>query len=199
MTISNVLLKVYLSAIAGHVPLEITQAIHPRCMLHCSSHWFGHHCTQGLWYYTCKFYTFLEVFHTSGVQPTGFSLPWQHSLSHYSYLIKEFGAPGGVCSSITESWHITTVKKTWHHSNHYKALGQMLVTNQQLDKLAAARVDFVNHGMLDPNFQGPFRLQYQRLGMSVTILLLISLLVSSCLTMFLLYASLFLFLLTVYT
>ena len=26
----------------------------------------------------------------------------------------------------------------------------MLVTNQQLDKLAAARVDFVNHGMLDP-------------------------------------------------
>ena len=26
----------------------------------------------------------------------------------------------------------------------------MLVTNQRLDKLAAARVDFVNHGMLDP-------------------------------------------------
>ena len=27
----------------------------------------------------------------------------------------------------------------------------MLVTNQRLDKLAAARVDFVNRGMLDPN------------------------------------------------
>ena len=26
----------------------------------------------------------------------------------------------------------------------------MLVTNQRLDKLAAAKVDFVNHGMLDP-------------------------------------------------
>ena len=26
----------------------------------------------------------------------------------------------------------------------------MLVTNQRLDKLAAARVDFVNRGMLDP-------------------------------------------------
>ena len=27
----------------------------------------------------------------------------------------------------------------------------MLVTNQRLDKLAAARVNFVNRGMLDPN------------------------------------------------
>ena len=27
----------------------------------------------------------------------------------------------------------------------------MLLTNQQLDKLAAARVNFVNRGMLDPN------------------------------------------------
>ena len=27
----------------------------------------------------------------------------------------------------------------------------MLVTNQRLDKLAAARVDFINRGMLDPN------------------------------------------------
>ena len=29
----------------------------------------------------------------------------------------------------------------------------MLVTNQQLDKLAAARVDFFNRGMLDPKNQ----------------------------------------------
>ena len=50
-----------------------------------------------------KFYTLREVFRTSGVQPTGFSLPQQHSLSHYHHLIEEFGAPGGVCSSITES------------------------------------------------------------------------------------------------
>ena len=96
-----------------------------------------------------KFYTLREVFRTSGVRPTGFSLPRQHSLSHYSHLIKEFGAPGGICSSITESRHITAVKKPWRRSNRYQALGQMLVTNQRLDKLAAARVDFVNRGMLD--------------------------------------------------
>ena len=98
-----------------------------------------------------NFYTFREVFRTSGVRPTGFSLPRQHSLSHYSHLIKEFGAPGGVCSSITESCHITAVKKPWRCSNRYQALGQMLLTNQRLDKLAAARVNFVNCGMLDPN------------------------------------------------
>jgi hypothetical protein len=97
-----------------------------------------------------KFYTLREVFRTSGVRPTGFSLPRQHSLSHYSHLIKEFGAPGGVCSSITESRHITAVKKPWRRSSRYQALGQMLVTNQRLDKLAAARVDFVDRGMLDP-------------------------------------------------
>jgi hypothetical protein len=98
-----------------------------------------------------KFYACREVFQTSGVRPNGFSLPRQHSLSHYSHLIKEFGAPGGVCSSITESRHITAVKKPWRRSNHYQALGQMLITNQRLDKLAAARVDFINRGMLDPN------------------------------------------------
>jgi len=97
-----------------------------------------------------KFYQLREVFHTTGVRPTGFSLPRQHSLSHYRHLIEEFGAPGGVCSSITESRHITAVKKPWRRSSRYKALGQMLVTNQRLDKLAAARVDFVNRGMLDP-------------------------------------------------
>jgi hypothetical protein len=102
-----------------------------------------------------KFYGLREVFRTLGVRPTGFSLPRQHSLSHYHDLIEEFGAPGGVCSSITESRHITAVKKPWRRSSRYKALGQMLVTNQRLDKLAAARVDFVNRGMLDSRYPQP--------------------------------------------
>ena len=40
------------------------------------------------------------------VRPDGYSLPRQHSLVHYSDLIREFGAPNGLCSSITESKHI---------------------------------------------------------------------------------------------
>jgi len=50
--------------------------------------------------------------------------------------------------SITESKHIKAVKKLWWHSSHYKALGQMLLTNQQLDKLTASHVDFADCGML---------------------------------------------------
>ncbi len=45
-----------------------------------------------------------------------------------------------------ESKHIKAVKR---RSNRYKALGQMLLTNQRLDKLAAAHVDFTDRGMLD--------------------------------------------------
>ena len=78
----------------------------------------------------------------------GFSLPWQHSMTHYHHLIQEFGVPNGLCSSITKSKHIKAVKKPWRCSNCFQALGQMLVTNQRLDKLAAARVDFESCRML---------------------------------------------------
>ncbi|KAF9553018.1 hypothetical protein CPC08DRAFT_728207 [Agrocybe pediades] len=75
-------------------------------------------------------------------------------------MIREFGAPNGLCSSITESKHIKAVKEPWRRSNHYEALGQMLVTNQRLDKLAAARVDFKSRGMLAAPLFGPnLRLQ----------------------------------------
>ncbi|KAG1755316.1 hypothetical protein EDD22DRAFT_751299, partial [Suillus occidentalis] len=59
-----------------------------------------------------------------------------------------FGAPNGLCSSITESKHIKAVKEPWRWSNKHNALGQMLLTNQRLDKLAASRLDFAARGML---------------------------------------------------
>ena len=82
------------------------------------------------------------------VRPDGYSLPCQHSLKHYRFLIQEFGAPNGLCSSITESKHIKAIKEPWRCSSRFEALAQMLVTNQRLDKLAAARVDFQARGML---------------------------------------------------
>jgi hypothetical protein len=82
------------------------------------------------------------------VRPDGYSLPRQHSLKHYRFLIQEFGAPNGLCSSITESKHIKAIKEPWRRSSRFEALPQMLVTNQRLDKLAAARVDFQARGML---------------------------------------------------
>ena len=101
-----------------------------------------------------RFHTYREFFRSSGVREDGFSLPRQHSLVHYRVNIQDFGAPNGLCSSITESRHITAVKKPWRRSNRYEALGQMLITNQRLDKLAAARADFIAREMLPPD-RGP--------------------------------------------
>ncbi|KAG6823880.1 hypothetical protein H0H92_008764 [Tricholoma furcatifolium] len=98
--------------------------------------------------------TALDAFHIHReafrcVRPDGFSLPRQHSLVHYILSITQFGAPNGLCSSITESKHIKAVKRPYRRSNKHRALGQILVTNQRLTKLAAARVDFKRRGMLE--------------------------------------------------
>jgi hypothetical protein len=46
------------------------------------------------------FHKYQEIFKTTGTVAT-FSLPRQHSLCHYILLIRLFGAPNGLCSSIT--------------------------------------------------------------------------------------------------
>ncbi|KAG1849733.1 hypothetical protein F4604DRAFT_1883752 [Suillus subluteus] len=82
-----------------------------------------------------------SIFVETGVKPDGISLPRQHSLCHYHYLIQQFGAPNGLCSSLTESKHWKAVKEPWRRSSGNLALGQMLVTNQRLDKLALFRAE----------------------------------------------------------
>lgn len=95
-----------------------------------------------------QFHDERDIFLEEGVRDN-LSLPWQHALVHYISVIQMFGSPNGLCSSITESKHIKAVKEPWRRSNHYNALGQMLLTNQRNDKLAASTVDFVARGMLD--------------------------------------------------
>ena len=95
-----------------------------------------------------RFHRYRVGFQDCGIRVEGFNLPRQHSLTHYFALIRAFGAPNGLCSSITESKHIKAVKEPWRRSNRFDALGQMLLTNQRLDKLAASRADFTNRGML---------------------------------------------------
>src|ERR1700678_434113 len=104
-----------------------------------------------------RFHQYREIFRELDVRPDGFSLPRQHSLIHYPFLITQFGAPNGLCSSITESKHIKAVKKPYRRSSRNKPLGQMLVTNQRLDKIAAARINFTSRGMLSgPNLSSGF-------------------------------------------
>ena len=95
-----------------------------------------------------RFHQYRTIFEDCGVRTEGFNLPRQHFLIHYLALIRAFGAPNGLCSSITESKHIKAVKRPWRRSSRYKALGQMLLTNEQLDKIAACHADFTSHGML---------------------------------------------------
>ncbi|KAG1802552.1 uncharacterized protein BJ212DRAFT_1449973 [Suillus subaureus] len=128
---SKALMKVYLPAISGHVPQDVVRAFSA----------FLNFCyiddlTQLQDALSC-FHQYHEIFKTTGVVHN-FSYPCQHSLKHYSLMIRLYGAPNGLCLSITESKHIKAVKEPWHCSNRYKALGQMLLTNQHLNKIASA-------------------------------------------------------------
>lgn len=96
-----------------------------------------------------EFHESRKIFVELGIR-LDFNLPRQHSARHWTKLIREFGAPNGLCSSITESKHIKAVKQPWRRSSRYRALQQMLYINQRLDKLSAARVDFTRRGMLEP-------------------------------------------------
>lgn len=95
-----------------------------------------------------RFQESVEVFVETGVREEKSTPPRQHAMIHYIKAIRLFGAPNGLCTSITESKHIKAIKEPWRRSNRFNALGQMLLTNQRLDKLAAARVNFTERGML---------------------------------------------------
>ncbi|KAF8809162.1 hypothetical protein BYT27DRAFT_7255031 [Phlegmacium glaucopus] len=150
-------LQVYLPAIAGHVPTQMVQAV--ASLIHfcylVRRNVIDEDALSEINIALSRFHAQREIFREVNVRPEGFSLPRQHSLSHYPFLITQFGAPNGLCSSITESKHIKAVKKPYRRSSRNKPLGQMLVTNQRIDKIAAARVDFEARGMLDgPNVAG---------------------------------------------
>ena len=141
----------YLPAIEGYVPRDVLRAF--RAFLefcYIARHNIVNEDTlTQLTDALARFHRHRTIFEDLGIRPEGFALPRQHSLVHYPALIRSFGAPNGLCSSITESKHIAAIKKPWRRSNHYEALGQMLLTNQRLDKLAASYVYFANRGMLE--------------------------------------------------
>lgn len=88
-----------------------------------------------------RFHKHRSVFQQLGVwEPTtaGFSLPRQHAMTHYRRHIENFGAPNGLCSSITESKHIAAVKRPWRQSSQYNAVRQIMLTNRRIEKLTAA-------------------------------------------------------------
>ncbi|THG95987.1 hypothetical protein EW026_g5759 [Hermanssonia centrifuga] len=149
---SKGLMKVYLPAVVHFLPSDMVRALSTftdfcylvRRSVHTDE------TIQEIQDCLDRYHTYREIFRTTGVREEGFSsLPRQHSAWHYPGHIRRHGAPNGLCSSITESKHIKAVKEPWRRSNHYEALSQMLLTNQRVDKLAAARTDFKARRMLE--------------------------------------------------
>ncbi|KAI6007589.1 hypothetical protein F5J12DRAFT_905493 [Pisolithus orientalis] len=149
---SKALMKVYLPAIEGHVPMEIVQTFHTLLeftyLVHCNV--LTEETLVAVQDTINRFHKYQEIFRQSGTIQT-FSLLHQHAMKHYPDLIHLFGVPNRLCTSITKSKHINAVKDPYWRTNRNKPLGQMLIINQRLDKLVASRRDFNERGMLEGN------------------------------------------------
>ncbi|KAH7903541.1 hypothetical protein BJ138DRAFT_1138714 [Hygrophoropsis aurantiaca] len=126
---SKALMKVYLPAITGHVPDQMVRAMSAFldfCYL------VRHDVIDEKTILAIEdalqhYHTERTIFHDNGVTE-GFLLPHQYAMKHYRHLTQLFGAPNGLCSSITESKHIKAVKKPYRRTS---------------------KVDMVANGMLD--------------------------------------------------
>jgi hypothetical protein len=144
-TISQVLLP----ALEGYVPPEIIQTFHAFldfCYL-VRKNIIDEDTLDKIDDALARFHEYRVIFQKLGLR-NNFNLPRQHIMKHYRHLIELFGAPNGLCTSITESAHIKAVKKTWRRASKGEPLWQMLIINQRLDFLAASRADFNRRNML---------------------------------------------------
>jgi hypothetical protein len=141
---------VYLSSINGLVPEKMVQCISEfvECCYIARHNAITSSDLEAFEQHLTRFQDLRNIFIETGVC-TSISLPRQHSLCHYVRKIELFGSPNGVCSSITESMHITAVKEPWRRSSRSNPLLQMIKTISRQDKLAALRRVFENRGMLE--------------------------------------------------
>ncbi|KAG1839888.1 hypothetical protein DFJ58DRAFT_718472 [Suillus subalutaceus] len=140
---SKALMRVYLPAIEGYVPEDVVcafSAFLEFCYLvHCNIP--TEKSLEEIQAALACFHQYRKIFKTTGMITTC-SLPRQHSMTHYVHCIRLFSASKWL------SKHIKAVKEPWRRSSRYNALGQMLLTNQCLDKLAVSQVDFCTRRML---------------------------------------------------
>lgn len=140
----------FLPAIVGHVPDKMVQCIAALLDFAYIARRPAHDADSliSLGEALERFHELRTIFQEERVRMDDFSLPRQHALIHYIRGIKLFGSPNGLCSSITESKHIDAVKRLWRASSRNKPLQQMLIMNDRVLKLSAARSDFGRRGML---------------------------------------------------
>ncbi|KAG2118670.1 uncharacterized protein F5147DRAFT_742178 [Suillus discolor] len=148
---SKALMKVYLAAISGLIPDQMVHTIAvfmDFCyIVRCP--YLDEADLAALDDSLQHFYQDRSIFEETGVCPNRISLPHQHALKHYHQLIILFGAPNGLCSSITKSKHIDAVKEPWRRSSQNQPLGEILLINQRQDKLAMFHVIHLARHLMD--------------------------------------------------
>jgi hypothetical protein len=148
--------EVFLGAIAGYVPSAMVRCI-SAFMNACYIARRNAIDSQTLEYfqdYVQTYHDLRTVFLEAGLR-ISLSMPRQHALSHFYQGIHLFGSPNGLCSSITESEHIRSVKDPWRMSSQFRALIQMLRTIQRTEKMQALRRRFEDNGMLQGSSFSP--------------------------------------------
>lgn len=146
---SKALMKIFLPAVSEYLPDDMMKCLSLYlnfCYLVCRLD-IDKNSLKAIESAVETFHLFWNSFISTGVCEH-FSIPHMQTLTHYHLLITKFGSPNGLNSSITESRHITAVKKPWQWSNRYHALSQMLLTNQHLDKLSALCSHLVDQKLL---------------------------------------------------
>ncbi|KAG8731673.1 hypothetical protein FRC10_001585, partial [Ceratobasidium sp. 414] len=83
-------------------------------------------------------------------------IPKIHMLTHYTFLICEFGAPIGYSTEITERLHIDCVKEPWQATNHNDPIPQMIYYLQKKEAWSLLQSYLHDTGLLiDTRFQDP--------------------------------------------
>ncbi|KJA15337.1 hypothetical protein HYPSUDRAFT_149256 [Hypholoma sublateritium FD-334 SS-4] len=146
---SKALMKVYITAIAGHVPSKMVRclaAFMELCYIF-RRNAITSTALSAAQVLLDEFHELRQIFVEEGIRES-ISLPRQHALPHYITSIPLFGSPNGLCSSITESKHIKAVKEPWRRSSRFRALPQMLRTIVRLEKLSSLRRRFLRGRLL---------------------------------------------------
>ncbi len=134
-------MQVYIHAIQGHLPVEVIRtfrAFLEFCYIARRSV-LTEDDLEKLQDALARFHRHRSVFVTDGVCEKGISLPRQHALVHYHALIRLFGVPNGLCTSLSESKHKESTKDVYRRSNRNNPLGQMLVANTRIHQLCAMK------------------------------------------------------------
>ncbi|KAF8263103.1 hypothetical protein EI94DRAFT_1773032 [Lactarius quietus] len=146
---SKALMKVFLAAITGYLPSVMVRSIvafMDACYI-TRRNAINSIALEHLRNSVDMYHELRSVFVQAGVRNT-LSLPHQHALMHFYHAIHLFGSPNGLCSSITESKHIETMKDTWRRTSRYYAIYQMLRILFCMAKMLALHRRLQRNGML---------------------------------------------------